>query len=130
MPLIGNNVTQAEIRRWLVDRDYGAHSAKFDEVELAAIQRPGWVQIFRFQLTARTPDGRKVPLYGVVRDDGRIGAKFRVSESRGERDRWLAEWSGELGPSHSPDTAPPPRWLVVLLLGGIATLVLAALLNR
>ena len=130
MPLIGNKVTEAEIRRWLVDQKYGARSATFDEVELVAIQRPGWVQVFRFQLTAKTPDGRKVPLYGALRDDGRVGGKFRVSESREERDNWLGEWSGKLGPSHSPNTDPPPRWLVGLLLAGVAAMVALALLMR
>ena len=130
MALIGNKVTESEIRRWLVDRNYGARSAVFEEVELVAIQRPGWVQVFRFQLTAKTPDGRKVPLYGALRDDGRVGGRFRVSESREERDAWLAEWSGRLSPSHSPTSAPPPRWAVRLLLGGVALLVLVALISR
>ncbi|MEM8885431.1 MAG: hypothetical protein AAGD14_15295, partial [Planctomycetota bacterium] len=71
MPLIGNKITEAEVRRWLIAEGYGAKTAVFDEVELHAIKRPGWVQVYRYGLTALTPDERKVPLFGAVRDDGR-----------------------------------------------------------
>ena len=127
MASIGNKVTEAEIRRWLIEQGYGARAAHFDEVELVAIERPGWVQVFRFQLTARTPDDRRVPLYGAVRDDGRQGATFRVSESAAERDAWLAEWSAGL---IAPGARARPTWLVWLVPLALAALIASALLGR
>jgi len=89
--MVGNKVTEAEIRRWLVEQGYEARAAKFDEVDLVAIERPGWVQVFRFQLTTGKNKGERGALFGAVRDDGRRGGRFFASRSRGERDRRLDE---------------------------------------
>ncbi|MDA7918480.1 hypothetical protein N9X53_07275 [Mariniblastus sp.] len=49
MPLtISNRSTEADVRSWLNDNGFVGKTAKFEELELHAIQRPGWVQVFRF----------------------------------------------------------------------------------
>lgn len=49
MPLnISNRSTEADVRSWLNKNGFVGKTAKFSELELHAIQRPGWVQVFRF----------------------------------------------------------------------------------
>ena len=45
---IKNGSTERAIRRWLDKNGFYGSSAKFDHVELHAIKRPGWLQVFRF----------------------------------------------------------------------------------
>ena len=48
----GNRVTEKDIRHWLDDHEFNGDSAQITELELHAVKRPGWVQLFRFRLTA------------------------------------------------------------------------------
>lgn len=45
---IRNRVTERDIRDWLQFNGYESGSAILNDVELHAIQRPGWKQLFRF----------------------------------------------------------------------------------
>jgi hypothetical protein len=44
------------IRRHLSDNGYFGGTAKLRTVRLAAVQRPGWLQVYRFEATARLAD--------------------------------------------------------------------------
>lgn len=80
---LGNRVTELDIRNWLDQNDFDGKSAGINGLELHAIQRPGWVQLYRFQLKAR-PSRKKsseptdfgssprLTKFGVVLDDERI----------------------------------------------------------
>jgi hypothetical protein len=46
--LIGSKLAEKEIRDWLLKNGYQGKPAKFVEIELHAIQQPGWSLIFRF----------------------------------------------------------------------------------
>ncbi len=49
MPLtISNRSTEADVRTWLNENGFVGKTAKFNLLELHAIQRPGWVQVFKF----------------------------------------------------------------------------------
>jgi len=49
MPLtISNRTTEADIRSWLNKNGFVGKTAKFNELKLHSIQRPGWIQVFRF----------------------------------------------------------------------------------
>ncbi|TWT41438.1 hypothetical protein [Botrimarina hoheduenensis] len=55
---------------------YAVHAAQIREVRLAAIQRPGWVQVYRFAVETHTApqnphQKRPVVLLGLSREDGR-----------------------------------------------------------
>ncbi|MEQ8847551.1 hypothetical protein [Botrimarina sp.] len=63
---------RAELRRggWAV------HSAQIRDVRLVAIERPGWVQVYRFAVettlhTDNPHDRRAAVLLGLSREDGR-----------------------------------------------------------
>lgn len=75
----GDRELELAIRKALKREGYGVHAAKIQQVHLAAIERPGWVQVYRFlvdtthQLSDHQPDrqGEAVHLFGVAFNDGR-----------------------------------------------------------
>ncbi len=71
-----NRVTEKDIRDWLSRNGYFGNSAKFGELELHAIQRPGWYQIYRFHAQVKRNDDQWTSLFGTARDDER----FRLFE--------------------------------------------------
>ncbi len=99
--LIGNKVAEKDIRDWLRHNGYNGNSAKFAEIELHAIQRPGWLQVFRFSFQLPTANDQFVQLFGAMQSDERYGPpKIMVSEELSARDAQLAEWSLDLISPH------------------------------
>lgn len=92
---IGNRVTEKDIRNFLDRNGYFGRSAQFEELELHAIERPGWLQVFRFKVKAKSSsDGALVLLFGAVRDDERFKLnEIRIFENINLRDRTLFQWS-------------------------------------
>lgn len=91
---IGYKVSEKEIRDWLSQNGYNGKSAKFAELELHALQRPGWLQIFRFTITLATAEIRKLQLFGAMHSDERFGPpKIFVFEDKAARDAQLDDWS-------------------------------------
>ena len=86
LELIRNRVTERDIRDWLQKNGYDGGSAILDSVELYAIKRPGWQQLFRFSGSVRrqTPDSddltERLPVWGVALDDERkpTGSQMEV----------------------------------------------------
>ena len=93
-PFIGNKSAEKDIRDWLLKNGYHEKSARFAEIELHAIKRPGWLQVFRFELTTLTADRESVQLFGAMYSDERYGEpKITVHEAIAERDSQLLAWS-------------------------------------
>ena len=85
-----NRVTEADIREWLSQNGYFGRTAKFTEVELHAIRRPGWVQVFRFSVEAKSESGEWQQIFGVVCDDETqrsAAAKTRVEVFLNQEDQ-------------------------------------------
>lgn len=98
----GDKLLERAIRNELRARGYAASSASIRDVRLAAIERPGWVQVYRFRVETsvhhENPHKRREALlFGVSRDDGR---KSRIavvlSEDEGEYQQQLDSWSDGL----------------------------------
>ena len=67
-----NKVTEKDIRDWLDQNGFRGNSARFEELELHAISRSGWIQLFRFCLSVNPIEGEgRTHLYGSVLDDER-----------------------------------------------------------
>lgn len=117
MPLIGNKVVEKDLREYLNAHGYSGHSAVLRDVNLVAIQRPGWTQIFSFRVRAKAvldenaldddvdePDDAVSSdvghgwheFYGACLDDERYG-RFDVvlCADRAARDAEIAAWSGD-----------------------------------
>lgn len=69
--IYSNRVTEKDIRSWMSSNGFKGASALFDEIELHAVRRPGWIQLFRFASTVKNSDGESMKLFGCVLDDER-----------------------------------------------------------
>lgn len=103
----GDHEMELEIRKHLTANGFYGGTAKFRAVRLVAVERPGWQQIYRFEVTARVAEqisdddpnrpGSYCELYGLVRDDIRHKiSTVRVFESERERRSLFARWSDGL----------------------------------
>lgn len=50
---IRNRVTEKDLREWLDQAGFAGQFANIEELELHAIERPGWIQVFRFEVNVR-----------------------------------------------------------------------------
>jgi hypothetical protein len=67
------------------------------ELELHAIKRPGWLQVFRFEVFCKTAAGDNTQLFGAMRSDERFGdPEIQVDRELAVRDKQLAIWSAGL----------------------------------
>ncbi|QDT14463.1 hypothetical protein [Alienimonas californiensis] len=102
MPLIGNKFLEHDLRAWLEASDHYGRSAEVEELELIAVQRPGWVQVFRFRVRAKNrTTGEWDVLRGLARDDERAKRKadrtaYRLTADDAAHDAAFAEWSDGL----------------------------------
>ena len=115
MPLIGNKVIEKDLRGYLTEQGYCGETAQFASLELAAIQRPGWLQVFTFEVRVKeihTSDWKE--LLGVCRDDERFD-QFDVvlNEDHSVRDAKFNEWSADLIRHDCPAAR---HWLRTVLL--------------
>lgn len=128
--MIGNRVTEKDIRDWLDQNGFVGRTAKIDDLELHAIQRPGWLQIFRFEATVlkRKADSEndsaeeydKTFFYGAVRDDERERSHaertkvflFDDREARQEKLDELSEGLLQLGTNNSASLV----WLSIVFI--------------
>ena len=95
--LIRNRSAEKDIREWLSSQGMCGRTAEFCEVELHAIQRPGWLQIFQFEVKVRNANKEKLHFYGAMRSDERYGKpKIAVSLNVEQRDVQLEDWSRNL----------------------------------
>jgi hypothetical protein len=114
MPLIGNKVTEKDIRDYLTANGYYGRSAVVRDLKLTAVQRPGWIQVFQFEVRAKSVEDGWHELFGTCRDD-ESAEEFNVflSPNQSERDEQASAWSEGL-----LTTAKRERhWIEVALLG-------------
>ena len=103
----GDREMEMQIRRHLSDNGYFGNTAKLSDIRLVAVQRPGWLQVFRFTAEARrrvevaddAPDPPAVydTLHGLLRDDARgKDTRIRVFTDAEERRELFERWSDGL----------------------------------
>ena len=69
--LIRNGVTEKDLRDYLTANGYYGRSANILKLDLKALERPGWVQVFEFHVHAKQEEGNWEELCGVIRSDER-----------------------------------------------------------
>ena len=118
--MIKNRATEADIKNWLDLNGWYGSSATFQEIELHAIKRPGWLQVFRFQCQAKSrSDQQWAQLWGAVKDDEtqlREESKIIVVAyaDPGEQQEQLTKWAEEI---HGPAGRPvPANWFAVAFM--------------
>jgi hypothetical protein len=99
----GDREMEQAIRRHLTREGYFGTTAKLKNVRLVAIQRPGWLQVYRFDATARVavvpsddqpdPPPQDRSLFGLVREDARRGTEIRTFSEPEGRGALFIQWS-------------------------------------
>lgn len=110
----GDRDMEMAIRRHLTENGFYGGTAQLRNVRLVAVQRPGWLQVFRFEATVRVRPVQESPssadpsdsvdpepeyreLFGLVRDDIRHSIQsVRVFDDSGQRRELFARWSEDL----------------------------------
>lgn len=103
----GDRDMENAIRSHLNDNGYFGTSAKLQNIRLVAVQRPGWLQVFRFEATARVrfevaedqpdPEPEYRQLFGLVREDFRHKVQsIRSFDDEGQRKELFTRWSEDL----------------------------------
>ena len=91
---VGYRVTEKEVLEWMQARGYTVSAANLSDMQLYALQRPGWVQVFRFRVEARDLQGQKKMMFGALRSDERYGGpEIEFFPTTTERDHRLQQWS-------------------------------------
>ncbi len=92
---VGDRPLAAAIHREIVALGYARSTARIRDLRLAAVERPGYRQVYRFEASARDRDDESVAdLYGVSREDPRsTRIDVKVTASEVDRDRVFAAWS-------------------------------------
>ena len=126
--MIGNRVTERDIRDWLEGNGFLGRTAEFEELELHAIRRPGWEQVFRFHVLVSTESGNQRTLYGCVKDDERIRDPERktliaVFESEKRRQQQLERWSNGMLTCKAGQTGSV-GWTIGIVTAIVTALVL------
>ena len=92
--MLRNRSAEKDIRDYLSSMGYQGKSARFEELELHAIQRPGWLQVFRFSVRAKKPNEDWVLLFGALKDDERFKlCEVRCFQKTTQRSSLLEQWS-------------------------------------
>ena len=94
--LVGNRVTEKDIRDYFDREGFVGSSARFMELELHAIKRPGWQQVFRFRCSVTTEDGERRQCFGAVFDDERYSTEFWLGDTKEGWEEQLESWSQEM----------------------------------
>lgn len=99
----GDRQMELAIRSALSRQGYFGRTAQLKGVRLVAIQRPGWVQVYRFEVRARVatradengpdPAAKYDHLFGLVRDDARHRTDVQVFENEADRRELFHQWS-------------------------------------
>lgn len=104
----GDHEMELAIRKHLTENGFFGGTAKLRNVRLVAVQRPGWLQVFRFEATVRVrpvgdsdsapdPNAEYREVFGLVRDDIRHKINtVRVFDEEGQRRELFARWSEDL----------------------------------
>ena len=130
MSLIGNKVAEKDLRDWLEANGYFGRSAAVAELELAAIRRPGWEQVFRFRVRAKRQDGTGWDdLRGLIRDDERHRTEVRLTATQAEFDAAFAEWSAGLIVPRRRERGATEIALILLAVVILAAVAAVALLR-
>ncbi|MEW4561317.1 hypothetical protein AB1K70_02255 [Bremerella sp. JC770] len=102
---VGDKEMENSIRRHLDQAGYHGLGAKITNVRLVAIQRPGWLQIYRFEVSARvrkdermddTPESppQTVEQFGLVLHDFRKSlTDVRLFEDVEQRRALFRQWA-------------------------------------
>lgn len=149
--LIRNKATESDIRDWLDENGFYGRRAEFESVELFAIGRPGWKQLFRFEVRAAVRSDEQLPdafdekwgpgcsekktIWGAILDDERLAKskqkQVEIFDEETALEVCLDDWStGMISASSSRADRPDFKTTAMLLAFVVAALAMIAVLRN
>ena len=114
-----------EINEALTARGFRGDRAVFSRLELVAIERPGWIQVYEFEVRVSDRAGEDFYFFGVVRDDERKNFEMHLAETKDEQEAVSAKWSAGL----LTREVKPLRPVHMVLLGVFAIIMATAVIG-
>ncbi len=89
---VGDREMELSIRKRLTAAGYYGNTAKLTRVQLVALERPGWVQVYRFEYSAKKVGQTEMATgegwtngFGVVSEDARkMKSEVRLFQTRSQ----------------------------------------------
>lgn len=152
--IFSNRVTEKDIRNWLNGNGFFGRAACISDLELHAVKRPGWKQVFRFTTRVkpnpkesesgfedagldRLADSGTMPVvrYGVVLDDQRKRTEAQQTqvflfETIDERDELLEELSVDMLTCSTGQNGDLYVLSIVVIVFLVISLVLGSLVGN
>jgi hypothetical protein len=127
--LIANRVTEQDVRDYLSSQGYDGKSARFDYLDLVAIARPGWIQVFKFCVHVFDDSGARHRFLGVVRDDERSSTKIHLSYTAEQQELVVERWAAGLITAGRKPLERSQKLLMFVFAGVLAIALLGAVLS-
>ena len=127
--MIGNRVTEKDVRDFLTDRGLSGSTARFDYLKLVAIERPGWIQIFAFRVATCDISGANRTFFGVVRDDERNRTEIRLEDTAEAQEEVIHSWSKNLITLRRKPLNKLQWTLLALFAGVLATALVGVVMS-
>ena len=127
--MIGNRVTEKDVRDFLTDRVFSGSTARFDYLKLVAIERPGWIQIFAFRVATCDISGAKRTFFGVVRDDERNRTEILLEDTAEAQEKVIHSWSKDLITLRRKPLNKLQWTLLALFAGVLATALVGVVMS-
>lgn len=123
--LAKNRTTEMDIRAWLTANGFEGKLAQILDVELHAVQRPGWLQIFSFRVQVAVK-GQQREYFGVVRDDERLRGSDKTQVQLFDSEQLQVAELAELSDGLIVQGDRSGGYLIFLFLVGVLLLVCTA----
>ena len=84
------------IKKELVEKGYPISRTQLENIQLRAIQPPGWLQIYLFDIIVRPEEeglDQSNRSYGIIKVDSRKGHKVMIFNNINHRTGKFSEWS-------------------------------------
>lgn len=134
--LIRNRTTEKDVRAWMDKNGFHGNSATITELELHAVQRPGWLQIFSFQARVKSHQPSEDPwqeMFGVVKDDerrrGEMKTQVELFTSREQQSEKLQQWSEGLIEKPNQRDRSNGNLLLLIAAGFVFATIVLLLVN-
>lgn len=127
---VGDRPLGAAIRREIVALGFARSTVRVRDLRLAAVERPGYRQLYRFEAEAESHDDHRAAslLFGVSREDPRTTRiDVHIAHDRDERDRVFAEWSDGMITLESMRGRERSRFELVLLAAFAVAITIATI---
>lgn len=132
---IRHRVFEETVKDDLIEKGFARSSIDFTHFDLVAIERPGWVQIYKFVVSARKLNEPEATLmHGLLRDDERAATEIHVFDSIKECDKTLLNLQRGMIVKTNTSISRVQAWLlglfVIILLLAMASEVTKAVVNN